>query len=140
MEVVYLIRAIGVGKIKVGTTIDMGRRFADLSAMSPVPLEVVRTTDGSYAAEAELHQSAWRHHSHNEWFDEAALPRLLADIDRMEGAAKQIAELLAEHIPGEQWATLKANLYTAGAKGIAKEFGRLTGVSVFDNTRAGSAR
>ena len=55
-----------------------------------------------------------------------------------EEAEEKLAGLLAEHIPGEHWDALKANLHAAGAHRIAAEFVRLTGVSVFDRTRAGA--
>lgn len=54
-------------------------------------------------------------------------------------AEEKIAALLAEHVPAEHWDALKANLYAAKCQGLAKEFGRVIGVSVFDNTRSGRA-
>lgn len=56
-----------------------------------------------------------------------------------EEANEKLAQLFADHIPGEHWDALKANLYAAGAKDIAREFERLIGVSVFDTTRSGRA-
>lgn len=55
--------------------------------------------------------------------------------ERKRQAADQIANLLAEHIPGEHWAALKANLRTVSGKEIAEAFERETGVAVFDQNR-----
>lgn len=60
------------------------------------------------------------------------------DRDLASEAAEKVAELLAEHIPGHLWDGVKANLNAAGARNIAKAFTRLTGVSVFDNSEAGT--
>lgn len=59
------------------------------------------------------------------------------DNDLADEAAEKIAEALAEHIPGEHWATLMANLSATDTKRINKAFRRLTGVSVFDNAKGG---
>lgn len=56
--------------------------------------------------------------------------------DLQQEATEKVAELLAEHIPGEHWDALKANLHTAGCHKLAAEFARLVGVAVFDQTRA----
>lgn len=61
-----------------------------------------------------------------------------ADIrDQRTDAERQVASLLADHIPAEHWDGLKASLHAAGCKRLAEEFQRLVGVSVFDNTAAG---
>lgn len=61
------------------------------------------------------------------------------DRDLSDEAADKIAQLLAEHVPGECWDGLTANLYRCSGREIAKAFTRLTGVSVFDRTMAGAA-
>jgi ParB family chromosome partitioning protein len=52
------------------------------------------------------------------------------DADVKGRAAKEVAEMLAEHVPGEWWDALKANLYAAGANNIANEFTNVTGQSL----------
>lgn len=54
--------------------------------------------------------------------------RIEADVKSR--AAKEVAEMMAEHIPGEWWDALKANLYAAGANNIAHEFTNITGQSL----------
>lgn len=59
------------------------------------------------------------------------------DRNRVEGdvkarAAREVAEMLAEHVPGEWWDALKANLYAAGAANIAHELTNITGQSLMD--------
>ncbi len=61
-----------------------------------------------------------------------------ADIrDQRIDAERQVASLLADHIPAEHWDGLKASLHAAKCGRLAEEFQRLVGVSVFDNTDAG---
>lgn len=54
------------------------------------------------------------------------------DSDVKARAAKEVASMLAEHVPGEWWDALKANLYAAGAGNIAAEFTNITGQSIMD--------
>ncbi|MFV0410614.1 MAG: ParB/RepB/Spo0J family partition protein [Paracoccus sp. (in: a-proteobacteria)] len=58
--------------------------------------------------------------------------RSVIDADVKERAAKEVAAMLAEHVPGEWWDAVKSNLYAAGAKNIATEFTNVTGQSVMD--------
>lgn len=63
---------------------------------------------------------------------EAERNRSRIDADVKQRAAKEVAELLAEHIPGDWWDSLKANLYAAGAANIASELTNITGQSIMD--------
>lgn len=54
------------------------------------------------------------------------------DADVKVRAAREVASILAEHVPGEWWDGLKANLYAAGAANIANELTNLTGQSIMD--------
>jgi hypothetical protein len=47
-------------------------------------------------------------------------------------AAKEVAEIIAEHVPGEWWDAVKSNLYAAGASNIAHELSNITGQSVME--------
>ena len=58
------------------------------------------------------------------------------DADVKSRAAKEVADMLAEHVPGEWWDALKANLYAAGASNIAHEFTNITGQSIIDRSAA----
>lgn len=58
--------------------------------------------------------------------------RSAVDADVKSRAAKEVAEMLAEHVPGEWWDAIKSNLYAAGAKNIANEFTNITGQSIMD--------
>lgn len=51
-------------------------------------------------------------------------------------AAKEVADILAEHVPAEWWDALKSNLYAAGAANIAHELTNITGQSVMDRGAA----
>ena len=54
------------------------------------------------------------------------------DADVKSRAAKEAAEIIAEHVPGEWWDAIKANLYSAGARNIADAFTNITGESLMD--------
>ena len=54
------------------------------------------------------------------------------DADVKSRAAKEVAEILAEHVPGGWWDAVKANLYAAGARNIADAFTNITGESQMD--------
>lgn len=58
------------------------------------------------------------------------------DGDVKSRAATEVAEIIAEHIPGEWWDGLKANLYAAGAKNIADALTNITGQSIMDGRYA----
>lgn len=54
----------------------------------------------------------------------------------MSRAAKEVADIIAEHVPGEWWDAVKSNLYAAGASNIAHELSNITGQSVMDRGAA----
>lgn len=54
------------------------------------------------------------------------------DGDVKDRAAKEVAEIIAEHVPGEWWDGVKANLYAAGARNIADALTNIIGQSVMD--------
>lgn len=54
------------------------------------------------------------------------------DADVKSRAATEVAEIIAEHIPGECWDAVKANLYSAGARNIADALTNITGSSIMD--------
>lgn len=54
------------------------------------------------------------------------------DADVKDRAAKSAAETIAEHVPGEWWDGLKANLYAAGAKNVADALTNVTGEAIMD--------
>jgi len=54
------------------------------------------------------------------------------DADVKERAAREVAEIMAEYIPGDAWDGLKANLFAAGASAIAVALTNLTGQAVMD--------
>lgn len=51
-------------------------------------------------------------------------------------AAREVAEIIAEHIPGEWWDAVKSNLYAAGAKNIADALTNITGEAIMDRSAA----
>jgi ParB-like chromosome segregation protein Spo0J len=54
------------------------------------------------------------------------------DGDVKQRAAKEVASIIAEYVPGDAWDAIKANLYAAGAANIANELTNITGQSIMD--------
>lgn len=54
------------------------------------------------------------------------------DADVKARAAKEVAEIIAEHVPGEWWDAVKSNLYAAGASNIANALTNITGEAIMD--------
>lgn len=67
---------------------------------------------------------------------QAERARSKIDADVKERAAKEVAEIIAEYVPGEWWDAVKANLYAAGASNIANELTNATGQSIMDRRHA----
>lgn len=60
------------------------------------------------------------------------------DADVKSRAAKEVAEIIAEHVPGEWWDAVKSNLYAAGASNIANALTNITGEAIMDRRHAPS--
>lgn len=67
-EQVYVIGTPGSDVVKIGRSVDVQRRLADLSRMSPVPLEVLWIFPGGARLESALHRLFAARRSHGEWF------------------------------------------------------------------------
>ena len=66
--VVYVLGAPGSNTVKIGRTINLAKRVADIQRMSPVPLTVLWTHPGGSELEARLHRHFGPLRSHGEWF------------------------------------------------------------------------
>lgn len=66
---VYLIGAGRGQPVKIGRTVDVPRRCAQLQATSPVPLRVLWSTPGTPDLETHLHARFRAKRLHGEWFD-----------------------------------------------------------------------
>jgi predicted GIY-YIG superfamily endonuclease len=72
------------GKIKIGITTDVDRRFKELSAMSPERLTLAfykPATSKGYADEVRLHKACAEYRLHNEWFAPEALSLVQSQLD-----------------------------------------------------------
>lgn len=67
-EVVYVLGTPGTNTVKIGRTIDLTKRMADIQRMSPVPLEVLWTHPGGCDLESKLHRQFSALRTHGEWF------------------------------------------------------------------------
>lgn len=67
-ECVYVIGTPSSQTVKIGRTIQIKKRLADIQRMSPVPLEVLWTHPGGRELETNLHRRFASLRSHGEWF------------------------------------------------------------------------
>lgn len=76
---VYFLLARAVSRVKIGRTINIDRRFAEVRLISPIPLEMVGYVEGGAKMEARLHRQ-WAHlRHHGEWF--TATPDLMSQLE-----------------------------------------------------------
>lgn len=137
MSTIYILRAIGTGKIKIGISDDVTRRMGEIQAMCPVPLELVDTLEHSdFEMEATMHRLSSLHWSHGEWFDEAALERVLRHFEIVRAANEEMARLLAKYVPQHEWPKLMELLPLCSLSGLLTEFTNITGQSIMDRGAA----
>lgn len=67
-EVVYVLGTPGSNTVKIGRTIDLPKRLADIRRMSPAPLDALWTHPGGHELETQLHRHFRANRSHGEWF------------------------------------------------------------------------
>jgi Meiotically up-regulated gene 113 len=86
-EVVYLAEAEGIGRWKIGRTVKVKRREAELQRQSPVPIRIVHTieTKESGNLESRLHQRYAHARVIGEWF--ALSDAEVAEIKTMGGGS-----------------------------------------------------
>lgn len=107
-----------------GTTLDTGSFLNKLKTV-PKDEQVTTVRDQLRAMRGSKPREAIR---------ERARSKIDADVKAR--AAKEVAEVIAEHVPAEWWDAVKANLYAAGASNIANELTNFTGQSVMDRSAA----
>lgn len=110
-----------------GTSLDTGTYLDKLKKMPGNEQHHAATRDLSFLNKRD--RQAERQKAEN-----ATRSKIQNDVKAR--AAKEVAEIIAEHIPGEWWDAVKANLYAAGAANIAKELTNITGESVMDRSAA----
>jgi ParB family chromosome partitioning protein len=119
--------AAGVLDLIKGTKLDTGVYLDRLKTMP----------DAEQFATAKIDLAALKHVANAP--SSVSVARSKIDADVKVRAAKEVAEIIAEHVPGEWWDAVKANLYAAGASNIAHELTNLIGQSVMDKGRAAHA-
>lgn len=107
-----------------GTKLDTGVYLDRLKAMSPA--DQLAAVKSDLAALKTVGKVA----------PIASVARSKIDADVKVRAAREVANILAEYVPGEWWDAVKANLYAAGAANIAHELTNITGQSVMDRGAA----
>lgn len=83
---VYLIETTeGPHRIKIGTSVDPARRFADLASVSAVELRLVRVIAGDQDVERALHARFADCRIRGEWFEGYALHEVLKAMEELHG-------------------------------------------------------
>lgn len=106
-----------------GTVLDTGTYLDKLKNLSP--------SEQVFAAKRDL---AWHHSQERQKAKDAKSAKIQADVKAR--AAREVAQMIAEHIPGEWWDSIKSNLYAAGAKNVGDAFSNIVGESVMDRSAA----
>lgn len=106
-----------------GTILDTGTYLDKLKKLSP--------SEQVFAAKRDL---AWHHSQERQKAKDAKAAKIQADVKAR--AAREVAQMIAEHIPGEWWDSIKSNLYAAGAKNVGDAFSNIVGESVMDRSAA----
>ncbi len=92
ISVVYFVRCVVTGAIKIGFSEDILARFRDLQSGAPEPLELVHTISGGIQEERRLHRLFASERMHGEWFRAGGMcERLMRDLS---------AGLTGELVPG----------------------------------------
>lgn len=100
-----------------GTKLDTGTYLDKLKRLDPSEQADAVTRDLAAVEQQERDKAS-------------GLGRSKIDADVKARAAKEVANIMAEYVPGEWWGGLKANLFAAGAVNIANELTNITGQSV----------
>lgn len=100
-----------------GTVLDTGTYLDKLKKLSP--------SEQVYAAKRDLN---FHNSQEREKRRDTNAAKLQADVKSR--AAREVAEMIAEHVPGEWFDAIKSNLYAAGAKNIADALTNITGESI----------
>lgn len=68
---VYLVKAVGTNRCKIGRARDVNKRFIDLKTQSPFPLKLIASfyVDDTVDQEKRLHKVASAFRVHGEWFE-----------------------------------------------------------------------
>lgn len=68
-DVIYVIRAVGTGRVKVGFTGKLDSRIRGIAVTSPFPLELVGVESAQRSVESEVHSALHEWRVHGEWFE-----------------------------------------------------------------------
>lgn len=131
---VYIFRAVGVNRIKVGVSNNVERRLDEVRSLSPVPIEVVDVLDHhSFFTESSIHGLLFEHRSHGEWFvEDGGLEIALRYFRVVRSAAARVADILYEHIPEEKRERVMHLLAQTDTPTLLAALNNLAGQSVMD--------
>ena len=90
-SVVYFATAIGSGRIKLGWTTDIGRRFRSQFTDCPFPIEVLCTVPSDVVHESILHKAMREWRVHKEWFIASPMVLKVASMLASGGRSREVA-------------------------------------------------
>lgn len=91
-SVVYVVEAVGLGMVKIGTTRDIEERLSDLRYAAPTGLKLLMTMPGGLREERALHRRFAEHRSHGEWFHHEPIREALEGLNgRVEVLSTRLA-------------------------------------------------
>lgn len=77
----YIYFIAGAGLIKIGVADDVGKRFAAIKTMSPIPLSLIGYIEGDESKERNLHRKFSMYRQHGEWFTDCpAIRKYIAGV------------------------------------------------------------
>jgi hypothetical protein len=107
-----------------GTKLDTGTYLDKLKKLTPNDQVTAAKRDLALLREQQRQAAAG---------EKAKADRNTIDRDVQARAAREVASIIAEHVPAEWWDALKANLYAAkNAAAIANELTNISGESIMD--------
>lgn len=121
---------------EIGVNREDARRAVKVASLSPEAKEAARDVglDDNRTALLEAARAAPERQATviRDYAEKKVADKNKLDGDLKARAAKEVASIIAEHVPGEWWDGLKANLYACGAANIANELTNITGQSIMD--------
>ncbi len=100
---IYFAEAVGLDRVKIGTSRDVPRRLKALATLCPCPVRLLRTIEGWLDDERALHALFAAHRSHGEWF---VLSAIAARIERLPDSPRPSDYLRIERVrplPPRKW-------------------------------------
>lgn len=88
---IYFIEAVGIDRVKIGTSINPEQRLLKLTHYMPCDVRLMKVVEGGYREEHALHHRFRDHRVKGEWF---VLSAIREEIDSIEGTLEHIVKAM----------------------------------------------